>query len=391
MWQAVALQAHLTETFLRGIIPGAETASRAPLAAGVAARVVTNVGVRSRVLGEPSTSVKATTARSVGGVVVKDTETAEFMKLNPEPPRLTLAQRMGVAPAPPVAPSQVQWNGAEQKAIGRGEVLRPCPICCEPFRIGDDAQRTEGRDHIILSCSHVFHASCLKQLEKIARQQGLERQCPVCREKHYFKKRHVRGMAQLQVHHISLVQALVRGFLARRSYFRLRMRTNPQFREDKFFQTVRALSDGLLAYAAMREDEVTRVLRDAEEAQAMSAAAMLSEADWRGITETCLRRLIGSKPCEEAAASTDSDTGQDQCTICLQQVVGTSDGDGGTVKACVVTSCGHAFHAACLGSFEAFAKSSSHHQQHAGAPPRQYHCCPLCRQPYVSRPLAIGM
>ena len=95
---------------------------------------------------------------------------------SPPPPELTLAQRIGLVAAPPPRLTAAEWQCVHMASRGRGDTLAQCPICRGDF--GTDAQR-----QVLLSCSHVFHRTCLASYERFSGQ----RCCPMCRVVHYHK------------------------------------------------------------------------------------------------------------------------------------------------------------------------------------------------------------
>ncbi|XP_023370210.1 RING finger protein 32 isoform X2 [Otolemur garnettii] len=68
--------------------------------------------------------------------------------LDPKPPPLTLAQKLGLVEPPPLPLSSDEWEKVKQRSILQGDSMQPCPICKEEFRL---------HPQVLLSCSHVFH------------------------------------------------------------------------------------------------------------------------------------------------------------------------------------------------------------------------------------------
>nr|KAF6470227.1 ring finger protein 32 [Molossus molossus] len=68
--------------------------------------------------------------------------------LDPKPPPLTLAQRLGLFEPPPPPLSAEEWGSVKQRSVSQGDSMQPCPICKEEFQL---------RPQVLLSCSHVFH------------------------------------------------------------------------------------------------------------------------------------------------------------------------------------------------------------------------------------------
>lgn len=61
---------------------------------------------------------------------------------------LTLAQQLGLVPAPVPKLTGEQWSAVRERARARGDAQEPCPICQEEFK---------DSEQVLLSCSHVFH------------------------------------------------------------------------------------------------------------------------------------------------------------------------------------------------------------------------------------------
>ena len=135
--------------------------------------------------------------------------------IRPAPP--TLAQRRGLAEPPaqmdaPVARSE--WEVIEAKLIGRHDAT--CPICMEGFNQGYE---------VLLSCSHIFHRSCLESFERFMGRDT--RSCPICRKTNYQKKITKCGTAAWEVQCVVRVQATFRGFLQRQRFYDLYFRDAP--------------------------------------------------------------------------------------------------------------------------------------------------------------------
>lgn len=68
--------------------------------------------------------------------------------LDPKPPPLTLAQKLGLFDPPPLPLSADEWARVKQRSVEQGDSTQPCPICREEFGL---------HPQVLLSCSHVFH------------------------------------------------------------------------------------------------------------------------------------------------------------------------------------------------------------------------------------------
>lgn len=116
--------------------------------------------------------------------------------------KLTLGQRMGLFEKPPEPLAQQDWHAVEQKNLKRNE--KECPICCESLQF---------HEQTILSCSHVFHKTCLHSFEKFMKNKGAEKHCPICRTTCYDSKPFVEGQRRYLVNSCIRIQSVARGFL----------------------------------------------------------------------------------------------------------------------------------------------------------------------------------
>lgn len=116
---------------------------------------------------------------------------------------LTLAQKRGLVACPPPKLTRDDWDRCEKQAEDRGDLAHPCSICRESFGV---------KEHVILSCSHVFHLDCITSFERFLRTN--QRVCPLCRKQDYQK----RCTAKASVHHrqvcakrIQVIDAIANG------------------------------------------------------------------------------------------------------------------------------------------------------------------------------------
>lgn len=286
--------------------------------------------------------------------------------VQPRPGKLTLAEKMGLVEAPPPPPTDSEWEVAVNKSKHRHDCGSMCSICQVQFV----SSSTEGQ--VILSCSHVFHETCIKQFEKFARRVGATPMCPLCRAPRYHKRVHYEGKAQVQHHAAAKIQALVRGVLQRRKYLKLRLKSNPQFRVDYAYLQLHQISDMYVARAAAREKEVDTFLEELDLTRQKAVADMMSDNDWHQIRAKILDRHDSL-----------------ECPICMGTVDHGTEGMASTNSSTqrnqpYMLSCSHCFHGPCLDSFESFqlaaVKQSSNALQ---AIPR----CPVCRAGYAKRSL----
>ncbi|XP_058579649.1 RING finger protein 32 isoform X7 [Neofelis nebulosa] len=169
----------------------------------------------------------------VQGPKVEDPE-KEYV-LDPKPPPLTLAQKLGLFEPPPLPLSSEEWEKVKQRSIMQGDSTQPCPICKEEFEL---------RPQVLLSCSHVFHRACLQAFEKFAN----KKTCPLCRKNQYQTRVIHDGARLFKVKCATRIQASWRGHVVRKWYRDLRRTVPPtdaklrrKFFEGKFTEISRRI------------------------------------------------------------------------------------------------------------------------------------------------------
>lgn len=292
--------------------------------------------------------------------------------------RLSLAQKMGLVEAPPPPPDEEEWEAVVHRAVYRGDALHPCAICHESFAVANSSPQ------VVLSCSHVFHQTCLAQFEKFIRKSGASRSCPCCRKANYHKRVHYAGMAQIQRHAAARIQAVMRGVLARKRYLTLRLKSNPKFKSDYYFNKLQNMSDAYLNYSIVREKEVDRFLEEIDLQRQRAVADMMTRADWANLRATAWKNInaldyiastLGQASGEVPTITNfnglkEGHGGGVDCPICMVKIA------PGHAKDVVLLSCSHCFHRTCLATFETFNKEMKI--------PR----CPMCRAGYTKQSLA---
>jgi len=265
-------------------------------------------------------------------------------------PKLSLAQKRGLAPAPPPRLTADEWKATKAAAIVRS-CGGDCPICME--NLGAD-------DQVILSCSHVFHKACLRSFEVFSQ----SKVCPLCRRESYEKRLFPEGRL-IYYHECALkLQALYRGHLARKEYAKLQELYPPQDpnRRKKFFEKkLGKLTDSYVKEQEETEDEIEKLFSEIDKTLKKS------------------RKLFGTAPPVSAAKALEDSLWElaerkareredEDCAICLQQLKG---------KQGVLLDCSHYFHAQCLSALEAFTADMPVHH------------CPICRGVYKKKNMRI--
>jgi hypothetical protein len=109
---------------------------------------------------------------------------------------------------PPVLPA-----GANASTVMAADPAS-CPICFEALGL---------REQVLLSCSHLFHRSCLDSFERYQRaDKAAALACPMCRCTGYQKKRTRQGARLHVLRCVMRIQALYRGHVTRRAFWQLR-------------------------------------------------------------------------------------------------------------------------------------------------------------------------
>ncbi|RNF11791.1 RING finger protein 32 [Trypanosoma conorhini] len=200
--------------------------------------------------------------------------------------RLTLAQKMGLVPLPPPAPTEEEWTRIEGTAVRRNLTVplgaNACCICQEPF------YATMEQGQVLLSCSHVFHEQCFRQFEKLARRSRDKLDatplcCPVCRSSHYHKRIFYAGQAMAQRAAIVKIQAFFRRVLARKAYVKLRLESDSEFSGEYARERLARLSNTYAAYAERRERERASMLEGIDLRLQRALAQCTTREEWNAL------------------------------------------------------------------------------------------------------------
>nr|XP_012418904.1 PREDICTED: RING finger protein 32 isoform X2 [Odobenus rosmarus divergens] len=281
--------------------------------------------------------------KTIQGPKVEDPE-KEYV-LDPKPPPLTLAQKLGLFEPPPPPLSSDEWENVKQRSIRQGDSVQPCPICKEEFEL---------RPQVLLSCSHVFHRACLQAFEKFAN----KKTCPLCRKNQYQTRVIHDGARLFKTKCATRIQACWRGHVVRKWYQDLRRKVPPtdaklrrKFFEEKFTEINHRI---LCSYNTDIEDlfwEIDHCLatnRNVLQQLEDRCGRELTEEDWEKIQIQALHRETS------------------ECPICLAPQA---------PREIVLLSCSHVFHHTCLLALEGFSLGDS----------SPFHACPLCRSGYQKK------
>ncbi|XP_055125769.1 RING finger protein 32 isoform X3 [Symphalangus syndactylus] len=264
--------------------------------------------------------------------------------LDPKPPPLTLAQKLGLIGPPPPPLSSDEWQKVKQRSLLQGDSMQPCPICKEEFEL---------RPQVFSIRGCCFHA-------------------PMCStRKNQYQTRVIHDGARLfRIKCVTRIQAYWRGYIVRKWYRNLRKTVPPtdaklrkKFFEKKFTEISHRI---LCSYSTNIEelfaeiDQCLAINRSVLQQLEEKCGHEITEEEWEKIQVQALRR--------EAH----------ECSICLAPLSpagGQSVGTGRRSREMALLSCSHVFHHACLLALEEFSVGDR--------PP--FHACPLCRSCYQKK------
>lgn len=286
---------------------------------------------------------------------------------NEKGPRLTLAQRYGLAPAPGPKLSHKEWSEVHNKSLGRDDLKHGCPICCEPFKDGEQ---------VLLSCTHVFHRQCLRSFEKFSKQ----RVCPICRSQEYQKKCITDSRERYLDRNAVAIQAAFRGYRARKWYNRIRdgnLPKNPVSRREYYADQLGEANDKMLKEMTDSRRDIEALFADIDNSLRLSKSLNLA-ADRRtaelgraGSAGGSSAAGTSSQGCVDWACikETSRKRGDKECPICIVPLA-----RSGRSKRLAWLSCSHVFHLDCIKAFEMFQDSQG-----------MKRTCPVCRAEEYSR------
>ena len=327
----------------------------------------------------------------------------------------SLAQRRGlIAVAPQTdALSAKEWQNVESKLDERKDAF--CPICMEGFNKGHE---------VLLSCSHMFHRTCLQAFEKFVKVN--ERICPICRTSSYQKKITKKGSAAYLVVCVTKIQALYRGYAVRRPFYYMK---RAYFAEGKGSEATRnrfyskemtSITDAMSKDIERRDKEIDHLVTSSDQTlfesrqldllfENMMASRMAAMDPFPSSSSPIANDSLNNRGSISTGRDVASpigekewtmtlkkalDRGLDDCAICMGLLCTESErvfapgkeekddmhvdsNSNPTVthrRRTVLLSCSHAFHANCISNFERFSCDEGI-------------VCPVCRSSYQKRPL----
>jgi hypothetical protein len=287
--------------------------------------------------------------------------------LDPMPPSLSLAQRMGLVERPTGHLTSGDWGQVKIVSRDRGDSSQPCPICQEEFGM---------KEQVLLSCSHVFHRLCLRSVERFSG----KKKCPLCRHADYQTRLIYDGANQHRTRAAVVLQSWWRGVRVRRRYKEYRERVpprDPSLRSKYYQRKLETLTTQMVETCTQSSSNADSVLAAADSALATARATMrildhhssLALTDW----PTLRCRAI-------------QNTSTAECPICISPILRdpspappTSHAHH-TQRPISLLSCGHLLHAACVSALEQYCTADAS----CGLP-----LCPFCRAPYHRQTLHL--
>ncbi|KAI9352060.1 hypothetical protein BDR26DRAFT_323030 [Obelidium mucronatum] len=294
------------------------------------------------------------------------------VKLQPDivldkPPKITLAQKIGIIESPPKLLTKNQWNEVKEKAKStHGTYRTDCAICCEPFA---------ALSQVILSCGHSFHQACIKSYEKHTH----SKRCPLCRTTGY-ETLVTSDAASVYYNDAAVkIQSVWRMWQCRRLYLKHRREhipNHPLLKRRYHMEKLSSLNQSLSRQIQNDNCEIEQVFRDMEQSLKISrdtfekfSAFYTEPQDWDEVVEKIYNRK--ENPLEEP------------CSICLCDLTPKTEkgeiavaADAHSVRALskrkvAMLSCGHLFHWKCITNMEKFNSGCA------------AHVCPICRSKYT--------
>ena len=281
----------------------------------------------------------------------------DFLKCQKYNKKLSLAQRIGLVPAPPKPLISEDWALIEDLSTKRKDGI--CAICLVNFGI---------KNQVILSCSHVFHENCLKSFERHSKNKF----CPICRKKDYERKNHIKGVHEYKNKCVLDIQRVFKGFLKRKE-FAIRMKgviiNNSLLRRRILNYRLGLLTKGI--NKAMKNKEVTinkyldniqkeicnkknELGQNLEELHLKKQENMFLRNELKNIERNEGKKEISAQEkvkwenIKNIALERQKQSGD--CAICCNKLFS----ENKPTKDLYLLSCSHIYHKNCLHSFERY-------------------------------------
>lgn len=263
--------------------------------------------------------------------------------------KLTLAQRLGLVQKPEAPLTHEQWAQVEHNSECREEYKGKCPICHEML----------GRQSsVILSCSHVFHSTCIKSFEKYAKTKA----CPICRKECYEKKSYKTSENYYYLFCVVKVQSVIRCFIFRERFIKFMLKyPSKNLEVARKYRSIhlKRLDFKINRHLDEHEKGIDELFLQLEkEIQASNAAVSALKSNLRNKQQQKQIDVDWDAVCDKAVSRCEK-----SCPICLQNL-------GNTRETCIL-SCSHLFHSKCIESFEYFSVNIP--------------TCPVCRSEYIKK------
>ncbi|KAI6655234.1 hypothetical protein LOD99_2522 [Oopsacas minuta] len=255
---------------------------------------------------------------------------------------LSLAQKLGLVERPPSLLTEEQWAEIKGVSNARLDSANPCPICKDQFNL---------HAQLLLSCSHIFHKSCIESYERFVQQKI----CPVCRCTEYQARVVFEGAKYTRDRAAVLIQSCWRGYRAKLEYRKLQDLNppkHPSLRKKFFTHKLATLTDQYMQQCVKREHEIDSFIEELDGTLNYSRKTLASFDQYLNNLEPSQWVVIRDKAMSR---------GEQECPICLTPLFHS--------KEVVLLSCSHLFHTPCLDSFEQFAIFTPF-------------ACPVCRSTY---------